>query len=331
MATLHFLNVLEGDCSVIEHASDRVTVIDVNNAEKPKPASLLSLAHRRLIDEQVTKAERGGNFQQKRNPVNPIEYLQDRGITNIFRFFLTHPDMDHMGGIKDFFEVFSPPNFWDTENKKEMESFEGSPYNEDDWNFYKKIKLSQQNPKRLVGYSGDTRKYLNQNEDDTIGGDYLHILAPTSELVKEANEEDDYHKASYVLLYNAHGGKIIFGGDSHDESWAHIIQEHRAFVSDISLLIAPHHGRSSSRSYEFLDVLKPKLTFFGNANSQHLAYSAWKYRDLPYITNNQANCMIVDTGTKPMELYVTNETFARSRNSYTFFSATKKAWYLGQI
>lgn len=29
MATLHFLNVKEGDCSIIEHASGRVTVMDV--------------------------------------------------------------------------------------------------------------------------------------------------------------------------------------------------------------------------------------------------------------------------------------------------------------
>ena len=57
-------------------------------------------------------------------------------------------------------------------------------------------------------------------------------------------------------------------------------------LRDIDLLIAPHHGRSSGRSYEVLDVLRPALTFFGNARSEHLAYSAWNYRKLPFVTNN---------------------------------------------
>ena len=37
MSTIHFLNVKEGDCSVIEHNSGRVTVIDVCNATKVDP------------------------------------------------------------------------------------------------------------------------------------------------------------------------------------------------------------------------------------------------------------------------------------------------------
>ena len=34
-------------------------------------------------------------------------------------------------------------------------------------------------------------------------------------------------------------------------------------VRDIDLLIAPHHGWRSGRNYQFLDVLNPRLTFFG--------------------------------------------------------------------
>jgi hypothetical protein len=45
-------------------------------------------------------------------------------------------------------------------------------------------------------------------------------------------------------------------------------------VTNVDLLIEPHHGRKSGRSYDFLDTLKPKVTIFGNANSEHLAYGA---------------------------------------------------------
>ena len=332
MAIVHFLNVNDGDCSVIQHVSGRVTVIDVNNAKKPKTKTIIGLALDSLIDEEITKAEKGGNFQQKKKSVNPIEYLHDRGITNIFRFFLTHPDMDHIGGIKDFFETFNPSVFWDTDNIKEMGSFKGSPYSEDDWIIYKNMRDNkpESNPQRLTGYSGRSCRYINRNEADEKGGDGIYILCPTPELVKEANDDDDYHKSSYVIQYRPSGGTVVFGGDSHDDSWKHIIDKHKD-VANIELLIAPHHGRASDRSYDFLDVLTPKLTFFGNAKSEHLAYGAWRRRRLPYITNNQANCMIVQVGTSPMQVYVTNETFARSRNQFTYFSEFYKGWYLQDI
>ena len=62
------------------------------------------------------------------------------------------------------------------------------------------------------------------------------------------------------------------------------LNNYESDVRDVDLLIAPHHGRSSGRSYEFLDVLRPTLTFFGKARSEHLAYSAWNYRKLPFVT-----------------------------------------------
>ena len=73
------------------------------------------------------------------------------------------------------------------------------------------------------------------------------------------------------------------------------------------------------------------LTFFGNSPHEHLAYDAWNRRGLQKITNNQANCMVVDTSPTPMVLYVTHENFARHVNPHTFYSEAKRAWYVGPI
>ena len=160
----------------------------------------------------------------------------------------------------------------------------------------------------------------------------MHVLAPTQNLVDKANEANDkYNDCSYVILYRTGQNRIVFGGDSHDDTWGHILAEHTNEVTDIDLLIAPHHGRKSGRSYEFLDILKPTLTFFGNARSEHLAYRAWYNRGLSIVTNNQANCMVVDAGTSPMILYVTHKHFARRVNPKTTFSNAFKAWYVGPI
>ena len=213
-------------------------------------------------------------------------------------------------------------------------SWEGSPYRASDWEFYKHLRDTDpdEGPKRLTLYSGARGHYYNQKRDGTRGGDGLHVLAPTKELVAAVNEADqDYNRCSYVILYLTGNNSIVFAGDSHDETWDHILEHHEADVTDIDLLIAPHHGQKSGRSYDFLQTLTPTLTFFGNARSEHLAYAAWANRGLSIVTNNQANCMVVDTSTKPMTLYVTHENFARRVNSSTYYHDSVMAWYVGPV
>ena len=41
-----------------------------------------------------------GNYGMCKKPTNPIEYLQSSlNTSSLFRFILTHPDMDHMDGF----------------------------------------------------------------------------------------------------------------------------------------------------------------------------------------------------------------------------------------
>lgn len=328
MGIFHFLNVLDGDCSIIQHPSGHATVVDVCNA------SVESIAER-LVKEALAKAlvdkeKAGGNYAQKRSPANPIEYLRGLGVTNIFRFILTHPDMDHMDGIHALFTQFAPANFWDTDNAKKTDFGEGSPYREEDWLFYKDLRdrESATSPKRLVLYSGAHGQYYNRNEDGKGGGDGLHVLAPTKELVSIAKQEDDYNDASYVILYRSEAGRILLAGDSHDGTWEHVLEAHRKDVENVDILVAPHHGRKSGRSYDFLDIVSPRLTLFGNARSEHLAYGAWTKRDLCYITNNQANCVVVDTNGQAMKVFVTNGQFARDVNPSTSFNEDLGAFHL---
>jgi beta-lactamase superfamily II metal-dependent hydrolase len=329
MAVIHFLNVNGGDCSLIQHNTSRNTVIDVNNAKLETPEEKLEAAISKLAmfyDASVRKGT--GNYNQKAYPVNPITYFKGLGISEVFRFILSHPDMDHMGGIKAFFSQFQVLNFWDTANTKDMETFDGSPYSEEDWNFYQSLRKGEKGIKVLNLHCGDNGTFWNQATSGS--GDGLHILAPTPDLVKEANECEDFNDCSYVILYKTGDRKIVFAGDSHDKTWAHILAKDSAWVTNVDLLIAPHHGRKSGRSYEFLDVLNPQLTFFGNASSEHLAYDAWSSRGLRFITNNQANCMVVDIG-DTMDVFVTNGTFAKDQNANTWYSERLKAWYLEPV
>ncbi len=336
MPQIHFLNVREGDCNVIQHNSGHVTVIDVCNAAPVVvvPDIPVILAPKASLRSLLgAPPPLPGDFGQRDFPVNPIGYLKEQGISNVFRFVLTHPDMDHMDGMKEFFKEFSPTNFWDTNNNKAIDwsKKQHGRFNEADWKFYLSLRggaKDRKNPTRLTSYSGYRNKYYNVGADGGGGGDGLHILAPTADLIKDANlNSGDYHGCSYVLLYRTEGRRILFGGDSHDETWKHILANHKKAVTDVDVLIAPHHGRSSDRSYDFLDVVNPALTLVGNAPSEHLAYGAFSSRELPIITNNQAGCVLLDIDETTISVYVTNKKFAQKAAAYTFESPIHRGYH----
>jgi competence protein ComEC len=307
MPVIHFLNVRQGDCCIIEHGSGRVTMIDVNNARVLRPVDETLEKISKSIRKLNAATRTSGNYGQAEHPENPIAYMKRLSIASIFRFVLTHPDMDHMDGLADIFLTFSPPNFWDTANTCEKnDGWEGSPYRSEDWDYYRSIRDgAKRDVTRLTNYSGGPQR-------DFWRQDGLTVLAPTPDLVLNANASEDFNDCSYVVEYRVDNGfTAVFGGDSHDGTWNHIASAHPN-LKDISLLVAPHHGRKSDRDYSFLDALKPKMTLFGNAPSEHLAYGAWTTRGLPYITNNQAGSVIVDAGQSPAPVYVTNKTFAAS-------------------
>lgn len=327
MGILHFLNVKDGDCSIIQHPSGRVTVIDVCNAKGDVASARVNDALRQFVEAS------SGNYQQKDYPEDPIIYMQDRGITEVFRYVQSHPEMDHMDGIKRFWTIFPPLNFWDIDNNCDKQGWPSNRYDQDDWEFYVQHRDGKvaNGPKRLALYSGARGSYYTEGDGPGTAGDGLSILAPTEKLVADARACADYNDASYVILYCTAAGKILFMGDSHDATADHLLANHLADIMDVDILIAPHHGRDSGRSRKFLDVMRPKLTLFGNAPSEHLAYDAWYNRGLPFITNNQAGTIVVDADGPHMEIYCTNANFARAQNPNTFYSETLRAYYVGRV
>ena len=310
MSKIHFLNVLDGDCSIIQHDSGRVTVIDVSNAYNEKDTDE-EKANKELKDKIIKHnnfvPDGKINYHQKEYPDNPIEYLRKLKIESIFRFIITHPDMDHLDGLNDLYSEFNITNTWDSENNKELD-LDNFPkkYNPEDWKFYLQLRNNKYaNTKRLAYTAGSVNSYYKE--------DNIKILCPTPELVKQANKEGgDIHDLSYVLLFTApkKGGgewKIVFSGDSHNNSWEYILKNYEAEVKNIDVLFAPHHGRDSNRSYDFLKTLTPTVTLLGNASSVHLAYSSYpKTR----ITNNQAGYVIIDISEDRILFLVKNKTFA---------------------
>lgn len=309
---VHFLNVKQGDCVLLERPSGRLTMIDIcsgNLSIKEPEASLAGLF----------KAEKPrGNYQMCSKPTNPVDYLTSKGLNEIWRFVLTHPDMDHMDGIKELFRRKTVHHFWDCGIRKAKPEFEsGGPYLEDDWNFYEDLINDRVKGTKVIGpRAGDIGKYWSSDDDEGNGhGDYISIVSPNEGLVSSANNNGDINDASYVIVYRSCAGRIIFSGDSNDKTWEYILENHEDLVSDAAVLFAPHHGRRSDRDYAFLDVVKPRISFFGCAPSDHLAYSAWQYRDLLYFTNNQCGNVHIYPEDKQVDVFIENSTYAHDYTS----------------
>jgi len=313
---LHFLNVKNGDCSIIEHSTGNTTVIDISNGKEDDS--------RLLLEALGLESASQGNYHQKNNPENPISYLKNLNKRSIMRFILTHPDMDHMDGLKALFRNFSVANFWDTKNNKSIPTFESFGFNKEDWQFYQTLKKSTKNPKTL--YLTDEN---NHGEDDG-----LYILAPTKNIIEQANKTGNYNELSYVILWITNDFKIMISGDSENLAWQHIIENYSGFISDIDVLLAPHHGRNSNRDFSFLDILKPKYTLLGNAKSEHLEYSKYKKYGKT-ITNNQGGNIVLEVDKNGLNILIENYNFAKDNHNmnklYTKKIANKTYYYMDRI
>lgn len=308
---IHFLNVKQGDCFLLERASNRLTMIDICGG---------NISDEDIYEAQVRKfAEEKpkGNFNMCSKPTNPINYLKEKGHTDIWRFILTHPDMDHMDGIKKLFNENTISNFWDCGIRKEKPDFEeGGPYLEEDWDFYEDLINNRiQGAKVIKPRAGDKGKYWNADDDQGNGnGDYISIVSPSDDLVEQANNNGDINDASYVIVYRHKSGNIIFPGDSNNKTWEYIIENHKDLVKDAGVLFAPHHGRNSDMDFSFLDIVKPRVSFFGCAPSEHLAYSAWRNRNLLYFTNNQCGNVHIYPNNGFIDIYIENYSYAKAYN-----------------
>ena len=339
MPRVHFVNVAPGDCTIIQHVSKRVTVMDICDGNMKSAA--LEESKEMAYVYKIAAERVNGNFRMCESRTNPLDYMEKIGVKNVFRFVLSHPDMDHMDGLDALAEKYKVYNFWDSGSRREKPPFEGGRYKEEDWDRYVAMRDgNNEGTGAKVRQAGHRFAYANRTDGDKDGGDGLHILAPTSELVIDADESDDVNDGSYVLLYRSSGGKILLPGDAHDKSFEHIRKNYRKDVAGCAFMLAPHHGRDSNRDYTFLDDIRPTVTLLGCSPSQHIDYRQWSQRGLEYFMSNQAGNVVLDISDKLIEVYVENKNFVIAskrpliQNDLGYFmlyrivdGALDKSWY----
>lgn len=321
MLKVRFLNVGHGDCTVIQHPSNRLTVIDINNGEELDLESSEELAksyslpiYQRL---QQVRRDRGiyvntlgirkarqaiGAYERQTldelvrkgyeiKLTNPIEFLhQQYPSQDIFRYIQTHPDLDHMRGLTALTQNRDILNVWDTEHNKTPEFQSDS--DKEDWATYQKLCNRQENVLRI--YRGHKGVYFNQEPQGVDGGDGIEILSPTPAIIAAANKEGKTNNLSYVLKLTYKGITIIFGGDAEEDVWNDLVKQYGTTLK-CDILKASHHGRDSGYHQEAVKLMNPQYTIVSvgkkpdtDASNKYRNYSqnVWSTRWRGNITLN---------------------------------------------
>jgi beta-lactamase superfamily II metal-dependent hydrolase len=233
-------------------------MIDINNGQaldettKNELMELFSITPVDLMFKPFNEvlSEKGYNIPL----TNPIQYIKDLGITSVFRFVLSHPHMDHMTGLHALVneEEIGIENFWHSGVEIENPDFSKSPYNEEDWDTYIKLKDSEENPKNLVKNSGDTGNFWTN--------DGIEILSPNDDLKELAVAKDRLNLCSYVFLITYKGYKFVLAGDAEKENWDYIVENYADKITNINILKAAHHGRESGFHEEAVKLMNPEYT-----------------------------------------------------------------------
>lgn len=288
---IHFLNVGQGDCTIVEFPSGRLTLIDINNGKTLDASTrnevLAQYRATRANEYQSNLAALAGlmapileqNYvkEEEAKTTDPIAYL-DHWLPgqHFFRVIITHPDMDHMTGLHRLYAQTGRAisNFWHSGPAEfnlattTQQEWDSCPYDKRDWDTYKALRASAgDDPTSLRLYAGQQGTFWTD--------DGIYILSPTAALEKRAIEADQPNIISMAFMISYKGINVVLGGDATaDESWPDIVG--RVALPKVSVLKASHHGRRSGYHQPAVKAMIPWLTITSVGQAEHDATDLYR-------------------------------------------------------
>ncbi len=270
MSLVKSFSVGNGDMFYIQHNSDNFTIIDC------------------CIDES-NKKEIFKELKEKTNK------------KSIIRFISTHPDHDHMKGLKELFSCISIPNFYCVENQATKED-----YTED---FVKYCKLRDSDEAFYL--SKKCKRYWMNLSDNERGSSGINILWPIlnnrkyKQALLEAKNGNSPNNISPIIRYSVeNSASFLWLGDLKKDFMESIESELHFDQTDI--IFAPHHGRNSGKiPLSWLKKINPKVIVIGEASSEHLHY----YPGYNTIKQNSAGAILFDCEADEVHIYVKSSTY----------------------
>ena len=202
------LDVGQGDAAVIELPGSKVLLVDAGGTPT-------------------------GEFDTGEAIVGP--FLRSRKIVKVDYLMVSHPRVDHYGGMRSIVREFAPSEFWSGPGKGQTARFEDL-----------EEALKQKNIKRMS---------LSDKEPcREIDGVRLCVLHPP------ADATDD---ASVVLRVEFGKARLLFAGDLDKREDQALQGKPRELQS--AVVKVPRHGSASSSTPEFVAAVQPRIAIFSVA------------------------------------------------------------------
>ena len=295
MSIIKSISVGNGDMFYIKHGSSNFTIIDCNMDDTNR---------QKITDEIISESS-------------------DKDIT---RFISTHPDEDHIHGLKYLDDKIGILNFYCVKN-------EATKSDETD-DFKKYCELRDSDKKAFSIYEGCSRRWMNQNDEEKkYGSSGINILWPITDNedykaeLLNAKEGKSPNNISPIIKYSLSNGVTVLWFGDLENSFMEKIKD-TVELPKADIIFAPHHGRSSGKiPKEWMESISPKIVIIGEAPSEKINYLS----NYNTITQNTAGDIILDCESGIVDIYVSNENY-----SVKFLKNNKKsnaygATYIGTL
>lgn len=291
MSIIKSFSVGNGDMFYIKHGSDNFTIIDCDLSDDNKES---------IVDEIK---------REKKNK-------------SITRFISTHPDEDHIKGLKYLDDEIDILNFYCVKNEATKE---------DETESFKKYCELRDSQKAYHIFKGCSRKWMNQGDNER-GSSGINILWPdTSDEdfkteLKNAKDGKSPNNISCIIQYSLNdGATIVWMGDLETDFMEKI--KDKVNLKKTHILFAPHHGRKSGKiPQEWLDKMDPDIIIKGEASSKDSDYASYPKHNK--IHQNRAKDIILECEQSKVHIYVSNENYEvdfldnENKSNYEYYIGT---------
>lgn len=272
MSLIKSISVGNGDMFYIKHSSNNFTIIDCNMDDTNK--------------QEITDEIKNESLRKE-----------------ICRFISTHPDEDHIHGLKYLDDEINILNFYCVQN-------EAAKVDEtEDFKYYCELRDSK---KAFYLFQGCSRCWMNNNDKEkNYGSSGINILWPIrdneyfkSELLN-VKSGGSPNNISPIIEYSLQDGVTVLWFGDLENSFTEKIKD-TIELPKADIIFAPHHGRSSGKlPKEWMDSIDPKLVVIGEAPSNQINYLS----GYDTITQNTAGDIIFDCQEANVDIYVSNEKY----------------------
>ena len=292
MSIIKSFSVGDGDMFYIDHNSDNFSIIDCYMDDSNK--------------EEITS-----ELKLKSN---------NKGIT---RFISTHPDEDHLQGLKYLDEQLGIVNFYCVKN----EAVKGDET--DDFKHYCTLRDGEH---AYYVSQGCSRKWMNIGDEERGCAGINFIWPVTSNLdFKEAlstvAEGTGFNNISPIFTYSVENGVVAMWMGDMEHDFLEKVKDQIAWPK-VDILFAPHHGRDSGKvSDDVLKKLDPHIIVIGEAPSKYLNY----YPNYNTIKQNSAGDIVFNCSGDKVHVYVSSADYSYDTSFLSDEGADNSAYgnYLG--